>query len=113
MNIASMMQQAQKMQKKLQEAQEELSKMELTGTSGDGAVTVTCTGQAKIKSVKIYPKAINPENPSSVDTETVEILEDLILQAINAATEKASAQNETKMKAVTGGIKIPGLSFGK
>lgn len=109
MNIANMMQQAQKMQKKLQEAQEELANMELSASSGDGAVTVVVSGQGRIKSLKIEPKAVNSENPDSVDADSVEMLEDLILQAINKATEQANAQNETKMKAVTGGIKIPGL----
>ncbi len=109
MNIANMMQQAQKMQKKLQEAQEELANMELSASSGDGAVTVVVSGQGRVKSLKIEPKAVNSENPDSVDADSVEMLEDLILQAINKATEQANAQNETKMKAVTGGIKIPGL----
>lgn len=109
MNFANMMQQAQKMQKKLQEAQTELSAMEITGEAGNGAVTVICNGQGKFKSIKLTPQAVNPENPSAVDADTLEMLEDLITQAMNEATDKASAKTEATMKTITGGIKIPGL----
>ena len=56
-------------------------------------------------------EAINPENPSSVDAETIEMLEDVIATAINQASDRASKEMESKMKAVTGGINIPGLNF--
>ena len=55
------------------------------------------------------PEAINPENPASVDADTVEMLEDLLAQALSDATKKATEQMEAKMKAITGGISIPGL----
>ena len=55
------------------------------------------------------PEAINPENPSAVDTDAIEMLEDLITQAMNQATEKALVKTEATMKNITGGIKIPGL----
>ena len=56
-------------------------------------------------------EAINPENPSSVDSDTVEMLEDIISSAIKQASDKAGKTMEEKMKAVTGGINIPGLNF--
>lgn len=109
MNIAQMMKQAQQMQKKLQDAQTELANTEFTSISGNGAVTVVCDGQGKFKSIKLTKSALNPENPESVDTDTVEMLEDLITTAMQQATTQASSEMQTKMKALTGGINIPGL----
>ena len=97
------------MQKKFKETQEELEKSTITSTSGNGAVTAVVTGQGKFSSIKLKPEAINPSNPESVDADTIEMLEDLITQAFNEATAKANNQMETKMKAITGGISIPGL----
>ena len=109
MNIAQMMKQAQQMQKKLQDAQTELANTEFTSISGNGAVTVVCDGQGKFKSIKLTKSALNPENPDSVDTDTVEMWEDLITTAMQQATTQASSEMQTKMKALTGGINIPGL----
>ncbi len=109
MNMIQMMQQAQKMQKKLKEVQDELAKTEVTGSSGSGAVTVVLNAQSKFLKIKLTKKAINPENPDAVDDETVEMLEDLITDAINSASGEAQNIMETKMKSVTGGISIPGL----
>ena len=111
MNMMNMMKQAQNIQKKLKEAQDELNKMDIAGDAGNGAVKVTCDGKGLFKSIKLSAEAINPENPSSVDTETVEMLEDIISAAIKQASDKASKAMETKMKSVTGGINIPGLNF--
>lgn len=107
MNMMQMMQKAQTIQKKLQETQEELSKTEHTVETGH--VIATCDGQGKFKSIKISKEAINPENPESVDTDSLEMLEDIITTAIKQASEKASKEMEAKMKAITGGISIPGL----
>ena len=109
MNIAQMMKQAQQMQKKLQETQTELANTEFTAITGNGAVTVICDGQGKFKSIKLTPSALNAENPESVDNDTVEMLEDLITTAMNQATSQASAEMQSKMKSLTGGINIPGL----
>ena len=109
MNMIQMMQQAQKMQKKFKETQDELASIEITAKSAGGAVEVTLNGQGKFKSIKLSAEAINPENPSSVDEETIETLEDLIIEAMNNASKQASEQMEAKMKAITGGISIPGL----
>lgn len=109
MNLGNMMKQAQQMQKKLQEAQSELAAQTITGESAGGAVKVTCDGQGKFKSIKLTKAAINPENPESVDDDTVEMLEDIITTAINNASNEATTRMEAKMKSLTGGIKIPGL----
>ncbi len=109
MNMMQVMQQAQKMQKKIKETQAELEQSEISSQAGNGAVTVTLNGQAKFISIKIKPEAINPANPEAVDGDTIEMLEDLITQAMNDATNQANTQMESKMKAVTGGISIPGL----
>ena len=109
MNMIQMMQQAQKMQKKLKDAQESLKEVEVLGQCAGGAVEVTFDGQTKFKGIKIKPEAINPENPESVDKDTLEMLEDLITEAKKDATKKATAEMEKSMKQVTGGISIPGL----
>ena len=111
MNLMNIMKQVQNAQKKAQSAQKELSELEITGESSGGYVKVTCDGQGKFKSIKISPEAINAENPSSVDSETIEILEDLISSAITQANNKASEEMQAKMKQITGGISIPGLNF--
>lgn len=109
MNIAQMMKQAQQMQKKLQDAQNELANTEFSSEAGNGAVSVTCDGQGKFKSIKLSKSALNPENPESVDNDTVEMLEDLISSAMKNATEQANKEMQSKMKSLTGGINIPGL----
>ena len=73
------------------------------------SVTAVCDGQGRFKSIKLTAEAINPENPSSVDADTIETLEDLINSAISQATQEATEKMEAKMKALTGGINIPGL----
>lgn len=109
MNMMQMMKQAQTLQKKLKDAQDELSNIEITGESAGGAVKVVCDGQGRFKSIKLKPEAINPENPSSVDADAVEMLEDVITTAILQASKKATDEMEVKMKSLTGGISIPGL----
>lgn len=109
MDMMKMMKQAQNLQKKLKETQEELANTEFTGESAGGAVKVVCDGQGKFKSIKLSPEAINPENPSSIDADTVEMLEDVISTAILQASKTATEQMESKMKSLTGGINIPGL----
>lgn len=109
MNIMQMMKQAQNLQKKLKDTQAELANIEVTGEAAGGAVKVICDGQGKFKSIKLSAEAVNSENPSSVDADSIEMLEDIITSAIQQASEKATKQMEEKMKAVTGGLNIPGL----
>lgn len=109
MNMMNMMKQAQNIQKRLKDTQDELNAMEITGESGNGSVSVICDGKGIFKSIKLTAEAINPDDPASVSEDTIEMLEDLITAAINQTTEKAHKVMEEKMKAVTGGVSIPGL----
>lgn len=109
MNLGNIMKQAQQMQKRLKDAQEELAGQEYTAQAGGGCVTAVCDGQGRFKSIKLTAEAINPENPESVDADTIETLEDLISAAISQASQDAHEKLEAKMKSITGGINIPGL----
>ena len=109
MDIMKMMKQAQTIQKRLKDVQDELSAAEYEAETAGGAVKVTVDGQGRFKAIKLSATAINPDNPDSVDTDTIEMLEDLIATAICNASEDAVKVMEEKMKAVTGGITIPGL----
>ncbi len=111
MNLMNLMKQVQNVQKRAGEMQQELANLEIIGESAGGAIKVVCDGQGKFKSIKIAPEAINPEEPSSVDSDMLEMLEDVISAAMKEASEKASKEMEERMKKVTGGIKIPGLNF--
>ena len=107
LNLGNLMKQVQNVQKKAAEAQEQLAALEVVGESG--GVKVVCDGQGKFKSITISPELINPDNPETVDKDMLETLEDVISTAMKQAGEKASAEMETRMKQVTGGIKVPGL----
>lgn len=109
MDLMNIMKQVQNVQKKAGIMQEELANLEITGEAANGAVSVLFDGQGKFKSISLKAEAINPENPSAVDSETVEMLEDIITQAMKQASDKASAEMESRMSQLTGGLKIPGL----
>ena len=98
MNIQALMKQAQSLQKDMMKAKEEIDNTLFTGSNS--FVTVKVNGKKKVLDIKI--------DTDSVD-KTVEMLEDLITQAINEANKKASSVFENKMKGLTGGINIPGL----
>ena len=110
-NIQQIMKQAQMMQKKAEEMQAELAQTIVDGSAGGGLVEVKLNAKKEFVSIKIKPEAVNPENPQSVDTDTLETLEDLISSAVKEATQKASNISEEKLKSITGGLnlKIPGL----
>lgn len=97
-----MLRQAQELQAKLAKAQEELAEATVEATSGGGAVTVIITGQMEIRSVKIAPEAVNPED--------VELLEDLVLTAVTEAMAKAKEMAAERLGKITGGLNIPGLT---
>ena len=97
-----MMHQAQKLQKKLIEAQQELSNTTLETSSGGGVVKVTIDGQQKVRSVKISPEVVNPDD--------VELLEDLVLTAINEAISQSQELTAKRLGGLTGGLNIPGLT---
>ena len=109
MNMMNMMKQAQNIQKKLKETQEELNKMDIQGEAANGAVKVICDGKGLFKSIKLSAEAINPDDPSSVSQDNIEMLEDIITTAINQTSQKAQKVMEEEMKMVTGGISIPGI----
>lgn len=91
----------QQMQQKLMKAQEQLGSETVEGSAGGGAVVVTMTGHMLATSVKL--------DPSTIDPEDVEILEEMVLSAVNDAVSKAQELASKRMSVVTGGIKIPGL----
>lgn len=91
----------QQMQNRMAKIQQELDETIIEGSSGGGVVRAEVTGQREFRSIKIDPSAVDPED--------VEMLEDLIVTAVQDAMEKAQSLSEEKMSALTGGIKIPGL----
>ena len=102
MNInKNMMRQMQQMQKDLAKAQQELEDTTVEASSGGGAVTVTMNGHQKILSITIAKEAVDPDD--------VEMLQDLIMSAINEAAEKAAQLANSRMGGLTGGLNIPGL----
>ncbi len=96
-----MMKQLQQMQQKMLKAQEDLANETVTATAGGGAVTIEMNGHHEVMAVTLDPDAVDPAD--------VEMLQDMILAAFNEALAKAQAMAEQKMKAVTGGLNIPGM----
>lgn len=101
-NQAGMMKQIQKMQEDMEAKQAEVQETEFNASAGGGAVEVVLNGAHEVKSIKIEPEVVNPED--------VEMLEDLLMAAINEASRKASEAMEKSMDSVTGGMNIPGLN---
>ncbi len=95
------MRQAQELQARLLKAQEELANVTVEASSGGGAVTVVADGQQKIRSVKISPEVVNPQE--------AELLEDLVLTAVNSALQKSQELAQSRLGQLTGGLKLPGL----
>ena len=102
-SMGAMMKQAQKLQAKLARAQEELGTKEVEATSGGGMVTVRASGHQDILSVKINPEVVDPED--------VEMLEDLVLAAIQQARQKAADMAEAEMQKATAGMIPPGMNI--
>lgn len=101
MDMNQMMQQAQQMQLELARAQEEIKGMTYTATAGGGMVEATAAGDGSVASISINPEVVDPED--------VDMLQDLVLAAVNEALRGVAQQGETRLSAVTGGINIPGL----
>lgn len=100
-NMAGMLKQAQKMQADMAALQEDLEQREYTATSGGGMVEVTIDGKHLVKSIKINPDAVDPED--------TEMLEDLVTVAVNEAISNAIKTSEEEMGAITGSLNMPGL----
>ena len=102
-NMANLMKQAQKMQRQMEEQAKEMETKEFTATAGGGAVEVTVSGTKKVVSLKLDEEAVDPDD--------VEMLEDLIVAALNEALEKVDAESSSAMSKLTGGMGggMPGL----
>ncbi len=101
MNQAAMMAQVRKMQAEMAKAQEDLAETVVTGTAGGGSVSVEMCCDYRVKSVKLDKQTVDPEDS--------EMLEDLIVVALNDAIAKAQETSSKRMSSVTGGMRIPGL----
>jgi len=100
-NMNQMMKQVKKMQEQMLKAQEELGTKEIEGSAGGGVVTVVVNGHKKVLSVTIKPEVVDPED--------IDMLQDLVLTAVNDAITKADELANKDMGKFTGGMKIPGL----
>ncbi|MBD3921799.1 YbaB/EbfC family nucleoid-associated protein [Paenibacillus sp. PR3] len=100
-NMQHMMKQVKKMQEQMLKAQEQLGSKTIEGSAGGGVVTVQVNGHKQILSINIKPEAVDPED--------IEMLQDLVMTAVNDALAKAEELANEDMSKYTGGLKIPGL----
>lgn len=100
-NMNSMIKQAQKMQDEITELQNDIEAREFAATSGGGQVEVVVTGAKNIKSLTIKPEVVDPED--------IEMLQDLVISAINEAMANVEKTTEEEMNKITGGVALPGL----
>ena len=100
-NINNLMKQAQAMQKQMEEMQKEVEAAEFEASVGGGAISVRVNGKKEVLGINIKPEVVDPDD--------VEMLEDLVLSAVNEALRKADEETANKMGKLTGGIKMPGL----
>lgn len=101
MDMSALMQQAQQLQGRMQQMQEELAKKQVTSTVGGGMVSVTVNGRHQLLNITIDRQAVNPDD--------VPMLQDLVAAAVNDAMGKAQEMMQQEMRKVTGGFNIPGL----
>ncbi len=99
MDMKKMMKQAQKMQRDAAAAQAEIAEMEFSASAGGGMVEATVMGDMTLKAVKIDPDAIDPED--------MEMLEDMVVAAVNEALREASNTNNERMSSLMGGMNLP------
>ena len=100
-NMQGMLKKVQKMQAEMTKLQEDLKTRTVEATAGGGVVTVVANGNKDIVSVTIKPEAVDPDD--------VEMLQDLIVTAVNDAMKKIDSMTETEMGKITGGMKMPGV----
>lgn len=98
-NLGALMKQAQAMQAKVAELQEKLASMEVTGASGGGMVQATVSGKGEVRRIKIDAALVNPGE--------VEVLEDLVVAAVNDARSKAESAAAEQMREIAGGLELP------
>ncbi|MBS6832237.1 MAG: YbaB/EbfC family nucleoid-associated protein [Clostridiales bacterium] len=101
MNMNQMMKQAKKMQEQMAKTQEEMETKTYEATSGGGAVKVVIDGKRELKEIVISPEVVDPDD--------VEMLQDLIIAAVNEGMRKAEEENASNISSITGGLNIPGL----
>ena len=103
-NLGQMMKQAQEVQAKMAEMQQRLAEAEVIGSAGGGMVQATLTGKGEMRALRVDPSLLDPGE--------VEVLEDLIVAAVNDARAKVEEQTAEEMKKLTGGLNLPpGLSL--
>ena len=100
-DMNAMIRQAQKMQDKITELQEDIEAREFSAAVGGGAVEVVVTGKKNIKALTIKPEVVDPED--------IEMLQDLVISAVNEAIANVEKVTEEEMTKVTGGVSLPGL----
>ncbi|NLW45321.1 MAG: YbaB/EbfC family nucleoid-associated protein [Syntrophomonadaceae bacterium] len=100
-NMGKMLKQAQKIQQEMARLQEELKEKTVEASAGGGVVEVTVNGQQELLAIKIKPEVVDPED--------VEMLQDLILAAVNEGLRKSREMVANEMSKITGGLNIPGL----
>ena len=100
--IGNIMKQAQQMQRRMAELQEELGKKQVEASAGGGMVTAVVSGKQQLLNLKIDPAAVDPED--------VEMLQDLVTAAVNEAIKQSQQMAQEEMAKVTGGLNIPGLT---
>ena len=100
-NMNQMIKQAQKMQDQITELQEDIEARDFSAVVGGGAVEVVVTGKKTIKSLTLKPEVVDPED--------IEMLQDLIISAINEAVNNIETTTEAEMSKITGGVALPGL----
>ena len=97
----NMLRQAQQLQKRMLELQQELESATVEATAGGGVVKAVVSGKMRVESLEIDPEAASPDD--------VEMLQDLVLAAVNEGLEMAQEMASSRMSSLTGGMKIPGL----
>ena len=100
-NMNSMIKQAQRMQDQITELQEDIEGRDFSATAGGGAVEVVVTGKKTVKSLTIKPEVVDPED--------IDMLQDLIISAVNEAVNNVESTIEAEMSKITGGVSLPGL----
>ena len=100
-NMQQLARQAQKLQQQMAKMQEELEAREYEASSGGGMVTVKVSGKKELLSIEIKPEAVDPDD--------VEMLQDMVLAAVNEALRTANDTTEREMNKLTGGLNMPGL----
>ena len=100
-NMNSMIRQAQKMQEQMAEKQEELNEREFKATAGGGAIEVVMTGKKELTGIVIKPEVVDPDD--------IEMLQDLVVAAVNEAIRTVESTVTAEMEKITGGLSVPGV----